>query len=238
MNLKKYIACIFVVLTCVLSGQHSYAYTPFSALPADTVVASCYDTKTALRLPFCQDPAATESPNFYIKTNIPAWAMLWMNVQFEIDFEHHFSAQVPVYYSGFNYFTTNVKFRTLTFMPEVRYWVKSDNMGFFVNAHFGFGWYNYAKGGEYRYQDHNHVTPAIGGGVGIGYRFRLPRNPHWIFEAGVGGGAYWLDYDIYENRHNGPKIGRCQRMFYGIDQAFFSIGYAFNLKKEKKGGSR
>lgn len=231
MTFRRFVACIIVVLTCLLSSTQALAYTPSPGTCGEKQDASC-----SFAMP--SGCGSDLVPNFYVKTNLPAWLMLWMNASIEFDIEHHFSAQLPVYYSGFNYFTTDVKFRTLSFVPEIRYWVKADNMGFFINAHFGFGWYNYAKGGAYRYQDHNHNTPAVGGGLGIGYRFRLPRNPRWIFEGGVGAGAYWLDYDIYENRHNGPKIGREHRMFYGIDQAFFSIGYTFDLTKNKKGGCR
>lgn len=181
-------------------------------------------------------PADTPHRYLYLKTNIPAWAMLWTNIAVEVDLTKHLSFTLPVYYSGFNYFTGDTKFRTLTLQPELRYWPKADNTGFFVGAHFGLGWYNVAFGGDKRYQDHSRRTPAIGGGVAVGYRFHFCRNPRWQMEASVGAGIYKLDYDIFQNHHNGLIIDRRRRTFYGIDQAAFTISYRFDISR--KGGER
>lgn len=169
--------------------------------------------------------------HLYLKTNMPAWLMLWTNIAVEIDLAKHWSFTLPIYYSGFNYFKHTVKFRTLTFQPEFRYWFKPDNTGPFLGAHFGLGWYNAAFDGEYRYQDHYKHTPAIGGGIAFGWRFYFCRNHHWQMEATVGAGIYKLDYDLFENRYNGPLTGRRQRTFYGIDQAALTISYRFDLDK-------
>ena len=173
----------------------------------------------------------------YIKTNIPAWGLLWQNIALEWDLARHWSFAVPVYWSPYNYGKQTLKFRTLAVVPEFRYWPKAENMGFFINAHFGMAYYNYAKGGAYRYQDHDGKTPALGGGLGIGYRFYFCRNHHWSMEVAVGGGAYWLDYDIFENTPStkyGHLLGRKKRMFYGVDQAAFTISYSFGLRKKSK----
>ncbi len=173
--------------------------------------------------------------NWYIKTNVPAWAMLWMNGAVEFDLAHHWPAQLPVYYSGFNYFKGDRKFRTFTIMPEVRWWPRADNQGFFAGAHFGMAYYNVAFGGDKRYQDHNQNTPALGGGIDLGYRLPISRNGRWHLEFSVGAGIYHLDYDVYNNWHNGLLIDRRKRTFYGIDNAAISVAYRFDLKK---GGER
>lgn len=184
-----------------------------------------------------------ETPDWYrkmyIKTNVPAWALLWQNLALEVDLAKHWSFAVPVYWSPYNYGKQTLKFRTLAVVPEFRYWPKAENMGFFINAHFGMAYYNYAKNGEFRYQDHDGKTPALGGGLGIGYRFYFCRNHHWTMEAAVGAGVYHLDYDIFQNTDrtsHGYLLGRKKRMFYGIDQAAFTISYSFGLRK--KGGSK
>lgn len=172
----------------------------------------------------------------YIKTNVPAWAVLWQNLAVEFDLAKHWSFSVPVYWSPYNYGTQTLKFRTLAVVPEFRYWPKAENMGFFINAHFGMAYYNYAKDGEYRYQDHDAKTPALGGGIGIGYRFYFCKNHHWSMEAAIGGGVYRLDYDIFMNTphtNQGYLVGREKRTFYGIDQAAFSICYSFGLRKKQ-----
>lgn len=175
----------------------------------------------------------------YLKSNAPAWIMLWVNAAIEIDIAPHWSFSIPVYWSGFNYGKQTLKFRTLSTVPEFRYWLRSDNMGFYVNTHFGVGTYNYAKDKEYRYQNHNGKTPAVGGGIGLGYRFYFCRNHHWSMEAALGFGIYKLDYDIFQNSPHtdyGYLLGRRKRTFYGIDQAALSFCYSFGLIN--KGGDK
>ena len=179
-----------------------------------------------------EEPADEWKRKIYIKTNVPAWALLWQNLAVEIDLAPHWSFSVPVYWSPYNYGKQTLKFRTLAVVPEFRYWPKADNMGFFVNAHFGMANYNYAKNEEYRYQDHDGKTPALGGGLGFGYRFYFCKNHHWAMEAAVGGGVYRLDYDIFMNTpstSHGYLVGRRKHTFFGIDQAAFSISYSFGL---------
>ena len=180
----------------------------------------------------------------YVKTNLPAWLCLWLNAAVEIDLTPHISATLPIYYSGFNYFSRTLKFRTFAIQPELRFWPQKDNHGFFVGAHFGLAYYNLALNGENRYQDHDGKTPALGGGVAIGWRFRINSNPNLTMEATIGGGIYCLDYDIFHNWTNGLLTGRKKRTFYGVDQAALSITYRFGLRKRKvetsaeKGGDR
>jgi len=95
-------------------------------------------------------------------------------------------------------------------------------------------YYNVALDGDKRYQDHKGRTPALGGGVSAGYRFALPRNPRWKFEASVGAGIYRLDYDVFDNVHNGLQTDRRRRTFYGVDNLAFSVCYTFDINR--KGG--
>lgn len=199
----------------------------------DTVVVAEVETETVAAVEL--QPAAGAPLHWYIKTNVPAWAMLWTNIAVEFDCAPHWSVQLPVYYSGFNYFTSKRKYRTITLQPEARYWLRSSNTGFFVGAHFGTRWYNTAFGGAVRYQDHDGRTPALGGGIAAGWRMALGKARRWLVEGSVGAGIYRLDYDTFDNRPDGPLTGRRRRTFYGIDQVSVSVGYSFYLKK---GGAR
>lgn len=72
------------------------------------------------------EPATPEADKywdgkFYIKTNLPAWIMLWSNAAIEADIAPHWTGGFSLYYSGLNYFTGHIKFRTFTVMPEIRY---------------------------------------------------------------------------------------------------------------------
>lgn len=179
-----------------------------------------------------------DSPNrhLYLKTNAVGLGLLMANVAVEVDLSSHWSFSLPVYYSALNYFTSTVKFRTTCIQPELRYWLDEDNQGWFGGAHFGLAWFNYAKGGDWRYQDHNRRTPLYGGGLDAGYRMPVSQNKRWWLEFSLGGGVYKLHYDIFHNEPNGQLADTRKRTFYGIDNVAVSFAYRFDLKK--KGGKR
>ena len=87
---------------------------------------------------------ASWSPLYYIKTNMLGWPCLWVNFEGETDFAPHWSAAIAVYYSGWDYFHRDTKFRTFSVMPEIRYWFQGRNDGFFMGAHCGASYYNIA----------------------------------------------------------------------------------------------
>lgn len=170
----------------------------------------------------------------YIKTNALAWSMLWINAACEVDFSPHWSGMLPIYYSGFDYFTSHRKFRTFTVLPEVRYWLREENQGFFAGAHIGFCFFNVAlEDNDTRYQDHDGRRPAYGGGLSVGYRFDFCRNSRWKMEVSLGAGVYSLYYDTFRNEHNGLLTGSRRRTFFGIDNAAVSFCYQFDLGRRK-----
>lgn len=171
-----------------------------------------------------------------VKTNIPAWAMLWQNAALEVDILPHWSFELPVYWSPYDYGKRTLKFRTFAVVPKFRYWFSPDNDGFFADIHGGIAWYNVALGKSRRYQDHDGDTPAIGGGIGLGYRFRLPGTDRWKLEVAAGAGVYALDYDIFDNTANGMRTERRRRTFFGIDNLAVSISYEFYARPGKKKG--
>ena len=171
-----------------------------------------------------------------VKTNAPAWGMLISNVAAEIDLDPHWSLNLPVYYSALNYFTSTIKFRTFSLQPEVRYWFSEENEGWFVGAHLGMAYFNFATDGAYRTQDHKGHSPAFGGGIAGGYRMPLSANKRWKIEFSLGAGVYSLYYDRFRNRHNGLLVDTKRKAYLGIDQVPISFVYTFYLKK--KGGVR
>lgn len=195
------------------------------------------------------DTAATATPiapeveewvhKLHLKTNAIGLAMGIANVAVEIDMARHWSFALPVYYSAWDYFKQTLKFRTCAVQPEFRYWLSDENDGFFAGAHFGLAYYNLAIDGDYRYQDHSRETPAIGGGVSIGYRLPISKNNRWRVEFSVGAGAYANHYDKFHNTpdtKDGLLIESNKNTYWGIDQAAVSFSYSFDLKK--KGGKR
>lgn len=189
-------------------------------------------------------PPATPAPTFHkhitLKTNTLGWALTESNIAVEFDLAKHLSLSVPFYYSGgLDYFTETIKFRGIVLQPELRYFPKlaqdQTNGGFFVGAHFGLGWYNFAVNTDYRIQDHDGNRPAYGGGLGLGYTLKFKKNPRWGMEFELGAGVYDVLYDSFYNENNGPYNEKAVRdIWIGIDNAAVSFTYNFDLKKGGK----
>ena len=181
----------------------------------------------------------TLSRKLYLKTNAVALGLAIANAAVEIDLAKHWSFTFPVFYSAWNYFKPTIKFRTNAVQPEFRYWFSEGNDGFFAGAHFGIAFYNFAFGGDYRYQDYNRETPSIGGGLSVGYRLPISSNNRWCVEFSLGAGGYSSHYDKFHNTTNtkdGLIIETVRKPYWGVDQAAVSVSYSFDLKT--KGGKR
>lgn len=178
--------------------------------------------------------SAEEVRHWYLKTNTIGWGLLIANLAGEMDWGKHWSFVLPVYYSACNYFTSEVKFRTLTLQPELRYWFRNNHTGWYTGAHLGASWFNLAAGGDYRYQDHNRCTPALGGGLNGGYRMPMNKNGRWWLEFSLGAGVYQVDYDKFQNRKNGAWIANEKKVAFAVDQVAVSVAYRFDKKKKEK----
>ena len=175
----------------------------------------------------------------YVKTNAVGILMGMFNFAVEFDIAEHMSVSMPLYYSAWNYMKPTVKFRCLNFQPELRYWERTSKEGFFAGAHIGVSSYNFAFDGEYRFQDKNGVTPAIGAGVALGYRLPISNDRRWQMEFSLGAGAYALNFDVFKNTpnvKNGELLGSQRMTYVGLDQAQVSFVYAFDFRRQ--GGNR
>ena len=186
-------------------------------------------------------PAADgpEPRHLYLKSNAIGWGLAVINVAAEIDLGKKWSFQLPIYYSGHNYFTSTIKFRTFTIQPEIRYWFSGNAKDkFFVGAHFGMSYYNFAVDGNYRIQDKDGNTPALGGGLSLGYRLPISKNGRWKMEISVGGGVYSLEYDKFHNtdKTSAGALSHTvdKKTWFGLDHAAVSFAYMFNLKRKHK----
>ncbi len=198
--------------------------------------ASCMpDIPTTIPSPIFS-PVEGWHPHLYIKTNALGLGLAIANATIEVDLCKHWSFNLPVYYSAWDYFKSTVKFRTFAVQPEVRYWLSDRNDGWFAGIHGTLAYYNIATDGEYRTQDRDGKSPALGGGLAVGYRMPISRNNRWKLELSIGAGAYKLHYDKFRNYKNGLLVSTEKKTYIGIDQASVSFCYTFDLKK--KGGRR
>ena len=167
----------------------------------------------------------------YIKTNLVGLGMLMANLGVEFDLGNKFSFVLPVYYSAINYFKPTLKFRTFAVQPEFRYWLKDNKDGFFVGAHAGFAYYNFAFDGKWRYQDKDGKTPTLGGGLSAGYRMPISKDENWKLEFAVGAGVYPLHYDVFHNEENGQLYDIRKKTYFGLDNVLIGISYRIPVKK-------
>lgn len=168
--------------------------------------------------------------SMYVKTNLPAWALLDANLALEFEIGRHFSLSLPVYYSAADWFNVRDKFRVFGSQPEFRWWLRDDFSGLFVGLHGTVGLYNIATHRmDYRIQDRDGRTPAYGGGLNLGWKFRLDRAraDRWGLELSVGYGYLHLDYDKFVNIKNGPWAGSFVEDYLGLDHASVAFTYRF-----------
>ena len=173
----------------------------------------------------------------WLKTNLPALALLDANLALEVALGYRFSISVPVYYSALDWFSPTAKFRGLATQPELRWWLHDGFYGPDVGAHGSFGWYNVAlPGAGWRFQDREARHPAYGGGLNVGWRFRLDprRADRWGLEIGLGAGYLHLDYDVFYNVENGRYARSEVRDYWGLDHASVSLTYRLGRKPNSR----
>lgn len=222
----------------MLLGITSYAQQPVVAA-RDTVVVR--DTVFV----YVQHPGtskkkhtnnSTKERDLYAKTNAVGLTMLVLNAAAEYKFLNDWSVCLPIYWSGWDFFRSDMKFRCFLVQPEIRYWgipVK----GLFAGAHLGTGWYNYTLPSmDYRYQDKDGSTPLFNAGISVGYRHSLGHWQRWMIEYSLGVGYVSTSYDRFFNVPNGQLVDNHRKNLFLIDQLNVSLVYHIPLKK--KGGAR
>lgn len=173
----------------------------------------------------------------WVKTNILAWALFQMNAAAEFELFNHVTVSLPVYFGTFNWFVNSIKFNTLEFRPEIRWYYRKDCTGLFAAIHGTIGSYNYALGGQLRYQDHLGTTPAIGGGLTLGWRIplRLFGTDRLGLEFAIGAAALALNYDTFYNVPNGKYFEKeIKKTYFGIDNISVTATYRFDCKRRTR----
>ena len=206
-----------------------------AAMPAlSTVAQSQSEPVSLLPMVAAASSALIDTRYMYVKTNLVGLGLLMGNLGVEFDLGRYLSLNIPVYYSALDYFTPTVKFRTFATQPELRVWPMTNEDGLFIGAHAGFAYYNFAFGGDWRYQDHDGTSPTLGGGLSLGYRLPISKNKNWKLEFSVGAGVYPLYYDVFHNLPNikeGQLYDTRNKTYIGLDNINIGISYRIPMKK-------
>ena len=206
-----------------------------AAMPSlSTVAQSQSEPVSLLPVVAAASSALIDTRYMYVKTNLVGLGLLMGNLGVEFDMGRYLSLNIPVYYSALDYFTPTVKFRTFATQPELRVWPMTNEDGLFIGAHAGFAYYNFAFGGDWRYQDHDGTSPTLGGGLSLGYRLPISKNKNWKLEFSVGAGVYPLYYDVFHNLPNikeGQLYDTRSKTYIGLDNINIGISYRIPMKK-------
>ncbi len=230
---ENYFPQLRVMRVTGISYRQYHEFTPVKPIRQQAVVQT--QTPTAEQVIVPEGMMEFEKVELWqqklrVKSNAIGWSMLVGNGAMEIDINRHWSVNVPVYYSALDYFNRQTKFKTLTIQPEVRYWF-GDGKSWYAGVHAGIGWYNFALNGDWRIQDCGWAHPALGGGLGGGYRMDITKNGRWQMEFSLGAGVYAVKYDKFHNQPNGLIAETVKKTWLGIDQAAVSFIYSFGLNK-------
>ncbi|MDE6332757.1 MAG: DUF3575 domain-containing protein, partial [Muribaculaceae bacterium] len=165
----------------------------------------------------------TERPYMAVKTNLAYDIFAVMNASFEMQFARHFSAELPVYWSLWDWKSTS-GLRTAAIQPGVKYHFSQPGTGHAVGLDMGIAWYN-MRHDQRRYQDCG--RPMLGASVNYSYTLGLGRG--WSMEFAIGAGYVNTRYNTYYNIDNGALIDTRQRNYFGPTRVGVSLVY--NLAK-------
>ena len=210
-----------------------WAQTAPKAAPQEDTLAT-YEIPAEVSESLSGQVPAAPSRAFWVKTNLLAWALFQMNAAAEFELFNHFTVSLPIYYGTFDWFVNTIKFNTLEFRPEIRYYLHKDCMGPFAAIHGTVGMYNYAFGGKLRYQDHLGKSPAYGGGITLGWRIPLHLfgTDRLGLEFALGAAALALNYDTFYNVQNGKYYEKdIKKTYFGIDNISVTATWRFDSKR-------
>ena len=164
-------------------------------------------------------PEISYNQGFRLKTNILPWLLTIPNIGAEYLFAEKWSVELNVWYCPWK-LTDKISVKTVSILPEFRWWIKSNRKGSFLNIHLDFAWFN-VRMNNYRYQDPG--RPLLGGGIGYGYRLELDKR--WGMEFEIGAGFVNARYDRYYNVPNGELIDTRVSSIITIDRAAITVSY-------------
>ena len=189
--------------------------------------------KTSLLLALmCLPLSSARAQQVALKTNLLYDAATTPNIGLEMGVGKKHSVQL---FYGLNPWKfghdTDMKYlKHWVLNPEYRYWFCHRFNGSFVGVHaFGgeydaksihmpFGWWQELR--KYRFQGW-----FAGAGVSYGYQWVLSR--HWNFEAAIGVGAAYIDYDKYCWKNCDKKLDDGHKIYVGPTKAALSLMYMF-----------
>lgn len=210
----------------VVAGDRGAA----SVVPADSAVAVAPEADSAVAVVPAVDSGKTvsgrkkssfawESSRWWLKTNLPFYALVVPNLAVEVRLADQWSLDIPVFYSPYTV-ARNYRYRVFALQPSARYWLKPGMKGHFFGVHLLGGMFNISVDERNRYQDTDGMW-----GAGLDYGYALKFSKHWGMEFNIGVGYIWTRYDTFYNVENGISWDTSTANYLGITRLGISLIY-------------
>ena len=164
-----------------------------------------------------------------LKTNLLYDATTTLNLGLELDLARSWTLDLSGSLNPWK-FKDDKKFRLWMVQPEARYWFCQKFNGHFIGFHAMGGQFNVGNmklpfGILSELKDNRYEGWYAGGGFVYGYSWLVSR--HWSFEAAVGVGYDYIDYDKYKCGTCGAKEKSGHSNYFGITKLAVSAVYVF-----------
>lgn len=210
----------------VVAGDRGAA----SVVPADSAVAVAPEADSAVAGVPAVDSGKTvsgrkkssfawESSRWWLKTNLPFYALVVPNLAVELRLADQWSLDIPVFYSPYTV-ARNYRYRVFALQPSARYWLKPGMKGHFFGVHLLGGMFNISVDERNRYQDTDGMW-----GAGLDYGYAIKFSKHWGMEFNIGVGYIWTRYDTFYNVENGISWDTSTANYLGITRLGISLIY-------------
>lgn len=154
-----------------------------------------------------------------IKTNIAYGAIAVPNVDFSCSISQHFSFDIPVIWSFWNW-KKDLGLRVLGTQPRVSYWFRNPGRGHAVGIEANIIFYN-LRCGDYRYQDFGRPLT----GLSLNYTYGVYLSERWRIDFSLSVGYANTKYNRYYNIDNGALKDRKTLNYFGPTQVGVNLCY-------------
>lgn len=166
-------------------------------------------------------------PAIAVKSNLLYDLTSTFNLGVELRLSDYLTLDVSANYNPWT-FSDNRKFKHIMVQPELRYWVYEPFNGHFMGTHllysnFNAGNLNLPLNILSGLDDKRYQGNAYGLGFSYGYQWLL--SPRWALEASFGFGYMYMDYQRYECKTCGQKLGDGSKHYFGPTKASVSLIY-------------
>lgn len=175
---------------------------------------------------------SVQAQKVVLKTNLLYDALLTPDLGTEVKVAPQWTMELT---GNINFWKINDRrWKQWNLQPEVRYWFCQAFSGHFLAAHLIGGQYNFGNlplGFKFLGTDFSQLRDSRyqgwmgGAGVAYGYTWILDR--HWNFEAEIGVGWIYADYDRYPCAVCGTKLDSGHHSYFGPTKAALNLVYVF-----------